>query len=70
MRIHRPSGARSVLLAGPVAVVGELVLNLVALALLAVLTWQIRRRGRSAAEAPSRPGTPGCLTNVWQGVVC
>ena len=45
-------------LGGPVAVIGKLVLNLIALALLAALAVQTRRRWRSAALAPSGLGMP------------
>lgn len=45
-------------LGGPVAVIGKLVLNLLALALLAALAVQTRRRWRSAALAPSGLGVP------------
>ena len=46
-------------LGGLVAVIGKLVLNLLALALLVVLAFQTRRRWRSAAVAPAGLGTYG-----------
>lgn len=45
-------------LGGPVAVIGKLVLNLLALALLAALAVQTRRRRHSAAVAPCGLGVP------------